>query len=106
MLLLPETLLHGAVWVDDLTNAPVRLVDWTFTGKDKQIVYDTAKEAADHWCDHWDPEVVAASGPYICPVADTVCPESWTEITSHVDGEAGLPAEASSDAELSGVSVD
>ena len=83
-----------------MAQSPVWLVDRALTSEDEQIVHDSAKETADHWCDHGDPEVVAAGGPDVCTVANAECPESWAEVTGHVDGEAGLPAEAGGDAEL------
>jgi hypothetical protein len=50
-------------------------------------------------CHHGDPEVVAAGAPDIHTVAQHVRGEAGAEVAGEVDGVAGFPSKASSDAE-------
>ena len=99
---------HRVTWSELLQAEPWR-VDRTGTRVDEDVVEEASERAAKEWCHHRNldmvsksyecykktyPEVVAASGPYLMTIPNSVRHQPWAKVTSDVDRITSLPAEA------------
>lgn len=94
-----ETLGDGLLGVDKLAETEPWCVDWRLASVDKCVVEEAAEKSATERGYDRDPEVMSTCRPHVL-VSESCSHQSWSEVTSWVDGEAGLGTEGDSNAGL------
>jgi len=90
---------HAPSWLCESRKSSSGCVDRRLSSEQERVVQPSAKGAAKEWRNHGDPEVVASSLEDVGAVSERVRGHTWTKVSCKVDGVAGLPAEAGSNAE-------